>query len=60
MNYPYYSPLETAKRCRAALAHYYGKDRAENIRYAEAFEICEYGHKPDQEELKRLFPFFGA
>ena len=58
LKYPYYS--ETATRFRAALGQQYGKERAEQIRFAEAFEICEYGRKPDQPELKRLFPFFGA
>ena len=56
LNYPYYS--ETAKRFRTTLDKYYGKDRAEKIRHAEAFEICEYGRKPEKDELKRLFPFF--
>jgi LmbE family N-acetylglucosaminyl deacetylase len=60
LSYPYYSPVETAQRFRAALARYYGKDRAEKIRYAEAFEVCEYGRKPEEGELKRLFPFFGS
>lgn len=50
----------TAKRFRPALRGLYGKARAEKVKYAEAFEICEYGRKPDKEELKRLFPFFGA
>jgi LmbE family N-acetylglucosaminyl deacetylase len=26
---------------------------------AEAFEICEYGRRPNKKELARLFPFFG-
>ena len=26
-------------------------------KYAEAFEICEYGRRPDAAEVKRLFPF---
>lgn len=30
----------------------------EPLKYAEAFEICEYGGQPDKAELKRLFPFF--
>jgi LmbE family N-acetylglucosaminyl deacetylase len=47
-----------AKRYRAKLADWYGKDRADKIQYAEAFEICEYGRRPDKEEIKRLFPFF--
>jgi hypothetical protein len=28
------------------------------VKFAEAFEICEYGRQPDKAELKRLFPFF--
>jgi N-acetylglucosamine malate deacetylase 1 len=47
-----------AKRFRAKLEEFYGSDKANSIRYAEAFEICEYGRRPDQEELKKLFPFF--
>ncbi len=50
----------TARRFRPALRERYGKARAEKVKYAEAFEICEYGRRPDKEELKRLFPFFGA
>ena len=48
-----------AKRYRAQLAEWYGKDRADQVQYAEAFEICEYGRRPNKEEIKRLFPFFG-
>jgi len=48
-----------AKRFRSKLAEFYGEDRAGAIRYAEAFEICEYGHRPATRELRRLFPFFG-
>ena len=47
-----------AKRYRAKLADWYGKDRADKVQYAEAFEICEYGRRPNNEEIKRLFPFF--
>jgi LmbE family N-acetylglucosaminyl deacetylase len=49
----------TANRFRAVLGQYYGKARAEKVKFAEAFEICEYGRKPDAEEVKRLFPFYG-
>ncbi|MCP5120521.1 MAG: PIG-L family deacetylase, partial [bacterium] len=28
------------------------------FRYAEAFEISEYGRRPGEEEIRRLFPFF--
>ena len=48
-----------AQRYRTKLAEWYGKDRAEKVHYAEAFEICEYGRRPNKAELARLFPFFG-
>ena len=48
-----------ANRFRAKLEESYGKDRAAKVRYAEAFEICEYGRRPDKAELAKLFPFFG-
>jgi N-acetylglucosamine malate deacetylase 1 len=50
---------DQAKRFRTRLAEFYGREKAEGIRYAEAFEICEYGRRPSQAELKKLFPFFG-
>lgn len=49
-----------AQLYRSVLARWYGSARAEAIRYAEAFEICEYGSQPDEAELRRLFPFFPA
>jgi LmbE family N-acetylglucosaminyl deacetylase len=48
-----------AQRYRDRLAEWYGKDRADKVKYAEVFEICEYGRRPDKKELARLFPFFG-
>jgi LmbE family N-acetylglucosaminyl deacetylase len=47
-----------ANSYRAALAEFYGQQRAGQIRYAQAFEICEYGRQPNKDDLKRLFPFF--
>ena len=41
---------------RSALEQWYGPAAAE-VRYAEAFEICEYGAAPSAEDLRRLFPF---
>jgi LmbE family N-acetylglucosaminyl deacetylase len=46
-----------AKRFRAQLADWYGKEKADRIVHAEAFEICEYGRRPSKEELRKLFPF---
>jgi LmbE family N-acetylglucosaminyl deacetylase len=48
-----------ANRFRAKLADFYGKEAADKVQHAEAFEICEYGRQPDKAELKKLFPFFG-
>jgi LmbE family N-acetylglucosaminyl deacetylase len=42
---------------RAVLAKWYGPAKASAIRYAEAFEICEYGARPDAALLRKLFPF---
>ena len=47
-----------ADRFRMELADWYGADRAQAVKHAEAFEICEYGRKPNREALKKLFPFF--
>jgi LmbE family N-acetylglucosaminyl deacetylase len=47
-----------AEQYRATLTKFYGEEQARKIRYAQAFEICEYGSQPSREELKRLFPFF--
>ncbi len=48
-----------ADRFRAELADWYGADQGPQVKYAEAFEICEYGQQPDRAALRRLFPFFG-
>lgn len=46
-----------ADRCREKLIELYGQQQGKQVRYAEAFEICEYGRRPNAEELRRLFPF---
>ena len=48
-----------ADRFRAGLRDWYGEERAAKVEFAEAFEICEYGRRPDKAELAKLFPFFG-
>jgi LmbE family N-acetylglucosaminyl deacetylase len=50
---------DLARKYRAALAAWYGKERGDKVEAAEIFEICEYGRRPDKAELSRLFPFFG-
>ncbi len=52
------SAAATANRWRAKLVELYGEEQGKKVRYAEAFEICEYGRRPGSEELRRLFPFF--
>lgn len=46
------------RRFRDQLVDWYGAEAAQRIQYVEAFEICEYGRRPDPAELRRLFPFF--
>lgn len=45
-----------ARKYRDKLVELYGSDKAGEIRYAEAFELCEYGRRPSPEELRKLFP----
>lgn len=42
---------------RDALVKFYGEERGRKVRYAQAFEVCEYGRQPSPDELKRIFPF---
>lgn len=39
-----------------SLVKWYGKENAEKAKYTEAFEICEYGRRPSDEEIRKLFP----
>ncbi len=41
---------------RIALEKWYGKEKATQVKHAEAFEICEYGMKPTDADIRRLFP----
>ena len=43
---------------RAALEKWYGKEQGSKFKYAESFEICEYGKQPTEEEIRKLFPMF--
>lgn len=46
-----------ADRYREQLVRLYGVERGSKVKYAEAFEICEYGSRPSMAQLKELFPF---
>ena len=49
----------TANQYRDKLIELYGEKKGKKIRYAEAFEVTEYGRRPSEEELvNKLFPFF--
>ncbi len=41
---------------RAALVKWYGPEHGNAVRYYEAFEICEYGSRPDDARIRQLFP----
>jgi LmbE family N-acetylglucosaminyl deacetylase len=48
-----------ANRFREVLVRRYGEEQGKAVRFAETFELCEYGARPNGDELRRLFPFFG-
>jgi len=45
---------------RAALVKWYGAEKGNAVKYAEAFEVCEYGTRPNEAMIRQLFPFFPA
>lgn len=45
-----------ADTCRQKLFEVYGRKQGEEIKYAEAFELSEYGTIFSDEELKKYFP----
>ena len=47
-----------ADRFRETLTKWYGAEQGAAVKYAEAFEVCEYGGRPSQEQFRELFPFF--
>lgn len=50
---------QAAEKYRDRLVALYGKTKGEKIRYAEAFEVCEYGGRLTEQNRGVLFPFFG-
>ena len=47
-----------AEKYRDLLKELYGDEIGSKIKYAEAFELCQYGTQVDQATLKKLFPGF--
>ena len=44
---------------RNSLEKWYGKEAASEIQHAEAFQVCEYGSRPNEDRIKELFPMLG-
>lgn len=49
-------PFTPTPDMRRSLEKWYGQERAAKVQHAEAFELCEYGSQPNDQELRRLFP----
>lgn len=45
---------------RQSLIKWYGAKVGNSVEYAEAFEICEYGKQPTDEEIRELFPMLNS
>ncbi len=43
-------------QARAGLKKWYGEEKAKATTSAESFEICEYGRRPSDDEIRKLFP----
>ncbi len=51
-----YRKVRITEAVKESLVKWYGKDKAVFVTDAEAFEICEYGRHPGDDEIRRLFP----
>lgn len=45
---------------RIALEKWYGPEVAAGVKHYEAFQICEYGRRPDEASIRQLFPMLGT
>ncbi len=50
---------EISGEMKESLTKWYGAEKGRHAKYAESFEICEYGRRPSDEEIKKLFPMLG-
>jgi LmbE family N-acetylglucosaminyl deacetylase len=48
--------VAVAEQYRQQLVALYGKERGQAFKYAEAFQLGQYGRQPSPDELKRMFP----
>lgn len=44
---------------KQSLVKWYGENHAGQVQNAEAFELCEYGFQPTDDQIKKLFPMLG-
>ena len=47
-----------ANKYRDLLVKWYGDEQGKAVKFAETFELCEYGARPSEGQLHELFPFF--
>jgi LmbE family N-acetylglucosaminyl deacetylase len=47
---------DVANLYRQQLVAFYGKERGQAVKYAEAFQLGQYGRQASLDELKRMFP----
>lgn len=45
-----------ANKYRTELINIYGEEIGKQVKFAESFELCEYGSKPNKKLLLKLFP----
>lgn len=48
--------LPITPEVRRSLIKWYGEEKGGAVKHAEAFEICEYGRQPSDDEILQLFP----
>ena len=47
---PWKSPPVESEKFREQLIKLYGEERGKKVKYAESFELCEYGRRPSPED----------
>jgi LmbE family N-acetylglucosaminyl deacetylase len=50
---------EISGELKKSLEKWYGTEKASKAIYVEAFEVCEYGKQPSQDDLRKIFPMLG-
>lgn len=41
---------------KKSLEKWYGPEKSIKVKYAEAFEVCEYGKQPTADDIRKIFP----